>query len=48
MKSFMVVPSFRSGTNMNEATLTVATLPMSAWWDLDVFPLNAPAPLMGQ
>lgn len=90
MKSFMVMATFRPGTNMDDvllhvgeerarvaelqsegklaavylanterqavflvvnadtvedATSTVATLPMSAWWDLDVFPLNAPAPL---
>lgn len=38
---FLVV---NAGT-VEEATATVATLPMSAWWDLDVFPLNAPAPL---
>ena len=90
MKSFMVMATFRPGTNMDdvlqhvaaerariaelesegklaavylanterktvflvvnaatleEATSIVATLPMSAWWDLEVFPLNAPAPL---
>jgi len=88
MKSFMVMASFRPGTNMDdvlvhvgaeqarvaelesegklaaiylataerqtiflvinaitadEATAIVTTLPMSAWWDLNVFPLNAPA-----
>ena len=90
MKSFMVMATFRSGTDMadviphvaaerarvaelqsegklaavylanterqtvflvvnadtaDEATSTVASLPMSVWWDLDVFPLNAPAPM---
>lgn len=27
----------------NEASATVGTLPMCAWWDLDVFPLATPA-----
>lgn len=38
---FLVV----NADTVEEATATVATLPMSAWWDLEVFPLNAPAPL---
>jgi muconolactone delta-isomerase len=25
------------------AQATIATLPMSAWWDLDIYPLNHPA-----
>jgi muconolactone delta-isomerase len=25
-----------------EAQATVASLPMAAWWDIDVFPLNPP------
>ena len=28
--------------DVDEATDTVRTLPMAAWWDLDVFPLGAP------
>ena len=27
----------------DEALATVTTLPMAAWWDLDVYPLNPPA-----
>ena len=27
----------------DDARATVTTLPMAAWWDLDVFPLNPPA-----
>ena len=27
----------------NEALGTVTALPMAAWWDLDVYPLNPPA-----
>ena len=38
---FLVV----NADTVDEATATVATLPMSAWWDLNVFPLNAPAPM---
>lgn len=38
---FLVV----NADTVEEATSTVASLPMAAWWDLDVFPLNAPAPL---
>lgn len=28
----------------DEAHQTVLSLPMSRWWDVDVFPLNPPAP----
>ena len=27
----------------DDALATVTTLPMAAWWDLDVYPLNPPA-----
>ena len=29
--------------NQSEAEATVQTLPMARWWELDIFPLNAPA-----
>lgn len=29
--------------NAAEAAVTVQTLPMATWWDLDVYPLAAPA-----
>ena len=29
-------------TSVDEATSTVQSLPMAAWWDIDVFPLSAP------
>ncbi|MEY4025072.1 MAG: hypothetical protein RL438_585 [Actinomycetota bacterium] len=28
--------------NLEEATSTIESLPMAAWWDIDVFPLSAP------
>lgn len=29
-------------SSVGEATSIVQSLPMSAWWDIDVFPLSAP------
>ncbi len=31
------------GETVDEVVATVEALPMAKWWDLDVFPLNAPA-----
>ena len=31
------------GADVGEAEATVRRLPMSRWWDLDVYPLNPPA-----
>ena len=50
MEKFMVLCTFKQGTVMSEvfagdaadARSTVETLPMSKWWDIDVFPLAAP------
>lgn len=29
-------------SSIEEATITVKSLPMALWWDIDVFPLSAP------
>ena len=43
----MAVCTFKQGTVMaegvDEASATVCALPMAAWWDIDIFPIAAPA-----
>lgn len=36
------ITTFAEGAD--SAAATIGTLPMSKWWDLDVFPLAVPAP----
>ena len=31
------------GTDADEATATVRSLPMARWWDVDVYPIAAPS-----
>ncbi len=31
------------GWDLDDVEATVRTLPMARWWDLDAYPLNAPA-----